>query len=160
MSPPRPVREFVDEHLSQPEKRLSIRYRCRARGDCQPVTANEAGNHWPVRVFDISEGGVGLVLSRRFEPGTLLAVELNCSSKRPAYMPLARISRVTPCDTHWLLGCVWQGAFGADELQNLVGAASMWQAVHKRYRKTRAVLERLCGQKPSEATTLPSVGAA
>ena len=103
------------------ERRGSVRHVCALQGDCQPITALETGNHWPVQAADISLGGVRLLLSRRFEPGTLLAIEF-VSADDSAYMPLARVCRVSLSETYWLHGCAWADALAQEELGTLVGA--------------------------------------
>ena len=95
------------------DRRVSHRQNCMVQGRCQPVTALEAGNNWPIQARDISERGVAIVVCRRFEPGTLLAVHLTDQSQTEMSMPLARVQRVLPSGTAWLLGCVW-----ADKLEN------------------------------------------
>ncbi|MBY0523937.1 MAG: PilZ domain-containing protein [Gemmataceae bacterium] len=103
------------------ERRTSIRHVCELSGDCQPIAALEAGNRWPVQAANISEGGVSLMLSRRFEPGTLLAVEFVSDPADTAYMPLARVCRASRAGNYWLLGCSWADGLGADDLRTLVG---------------------------------------
>lgn len=151
MSRPACVKKPIIPSPAERERRLSPRYRCRVRGDCRPATANEVGNRWPVRVIDISGGGVGLLLSRRFEMGTLLAVELQRLPTRSNHMPLARVCRVVSADAHWLLGCVWEGTVNSEDLQSLIGASAMWQTIRARVRNTKALLENLCGRAISQS---------
>ena len=139
MSQPSAAKEIVAGAVSSPERREASRFPCSARGNCQPVTATEAGNCWPVEAVNISVGGIGVLLSRRFEPGTLLALELSRESNESVYLPLARVCRATPNGPHWLLGCVWQGLLGTEDMQSLVGAADLWQATRKRVREALAV---------------------
>jgi hypothetical protein len=154
MSRPRRMDAMLARSLGRNERRGAIRYTSRVPGDCQPVTANEAGNRWPVHALDISTSGVGLLLGRRFEPGTLLAVELHRHAKHTAYLPLARVCRVVRFKEHWLLGCAWEGTVAVEEIRSVVGATSMWQAAKKNYRRTKAVLEFLCGAKARERESL------
>src|SRR5690242_3786694 len=57
------------------ERRASVRYRSGITGSCQTLSVlREAA--WEATVRDISSGGIGLLLERRFEPGVLLALEL------------------------------------------------------------------------------------
>jgi len=147
MSHPSAAKETVAGPLSREDRREAERYPCPARGNCQPVTANEAGNCWPVDAVDISTVGVSLLLSRRFEPGTLLTVELSRQSKDPTYLPLARVSRVTPAGPHWLHGCVWQGTVSAEDMQPLIGAAALWHAVRMRNGQALAVSDSVLSRK-------------
>lgn len=138
------------------ERRAATRFSFRVQGDCQPITANEAGNHWPVNTLDISTSGVAVLLSRRFEPGTLLALELSGASNPSAYLPLARVCRVTRNGLHWLLGCVWQDTVATEEIHELVGATAMWEAVRSQIERTSAACRELGVFSPSEAAERPS----
>ncbi len=108
----------------RPERRAIPRHVCALDGDCQPITALEAGNHWPARAADVSAAGVALILSRRFEPGTLLAIELEVPGADTAYMPLACVRYVQPLGQHYQLGCVWSKPLSPEEVRNLVGKAA------------------------------------
>jgi hypothetical protein len=60
------------------------RFQCSLQTSCQPIAAR--GDHdvtWSARVRDISVGGIGLVLGRRFEPGAGLAVDIPASATSP-----------------------------------------------------------------------------
>jgi hypothetical protein len=70
-------------------------------------------------VKDISEGGVGLLLPRRFEPGTLLIVQLDPSTAPHAVYMLARVVRIAAQgDGNWLAGCTFIGELSGQELQS------------------------------------------
>lgn len=66
---------------------------------------------------DISMAGIGFVLHRRFDPGTLLTVDLQ-RPKRDSWKTLqARVLHSTPqADGNWCLGCVLDPAWSKDEL--------------------------------------------
>jgi hypothetical protein len=108
------------EAASSPERerRESTRHGCRIDASCQPIAA--PGNRWPAQAVDISTSGVSLVLSRRFEPGTILAVSLAGVSD---CTPLARVQCVAPHGLYWRIGCVWADPLTPEELRNLVGVA-------------------------------------
>jgi len=114
------------------ERRGSIRFPCELAGECQPLAVMETGNHWPARTCDLSVGGVSLLLSRRFEPGTLLALSLTNRNTDSACPPLARVCRVTVSNKHWLLGCTWARELETDDLRYLVGPAAMWETLRAR----------------------------
>jgi hypothetical protein len=113
MAPSVPILSTVPELTN--DRRGSHRQNCTVQGRCQPVTALEAGNNWPIQARDISERGVAIVVCRRFEPGTLLAVNLTDQSQSEISMPLARVQRVVSSGTAWLLGCIW-----ADEVEGSI----------------------------------------
>jgi len=109
------------------ERRHWVRYVCVVQGKCQPVTALETGNDWPVASADLSAGGIALRLCRRFEPGTLLALTLAGSAGEPMRMVLARVQRVLRDGDYWMLGCAWAHELDTIELRSLLGAPNRWQ---------------------------------
>jgi hypothetical protein len=66
---------------------------------------------------DISAGGVGFILHHRFDPGTLLTIELE-RPKLDSWGRLpARVSHATPqADGNWKLGCTLVHAMSQEEL--------------------------------------------
>ncbi len=152
MACPSTAKEATAAEPCRTERRAAPRYRHHLEGECQPVTANETGNRWPVDTLDVSTGGVSLQASRRFEPGTLLAVEFRHRLKPTTFVPLARVCRVARVDSHWLLGCAWLGTISADELHDLIGAAALWSAVRNRLRETGVALRQFMGAEPASAT--------
>src|SRR5260370_33219480 len=66
------------------ECRVYEREACELQTSCQPLAARSSQDiRWRAAIRDISEGGVGLVLVRRFERGTVLAVQLPPSEDPP-----------------------------------------------------------------------------
>src|SRR5438132_1629962 len=60
---------------TQVELREASRHRCDVHTTCQPPSA-WCKDPWPATIRDISTGGLSLNLSRRFERGSGLAIEL------------------------------------------------------------------------------------
>jgi hypothetical protein len=76
---------------------------------------------WQARVLNVSEGGVALLLRRRFEKGTILRVEIERSDNQPPEPMTARVMHVTPQpDGHWLLGCAFTNKISAEDLQAML----------------------------------------
>src|SRR6516225_2385721 len=74
------------------ECRVYERFPVDLQASCQPIAArSDRDIVWPATVRDVSEGGVGLVLKRRFERGAGLAIELPGSDDRPAETLLAKV---------------------------------------------------------------------
>lgn len=85
--------------------------------------AARGGNElaWPAQIRDLSQGGMGLILNRRFEPGTGLAVEIPETDNYPADTLLARVVHATrQPHEKWLLGCAFVSPLSDDELQRLL----------------------------------------
>ena len=120
--------QFENEVPGSEDRRGWVRHVCGLKGDCQPMAFLSTGGRWPIRAKDISHGGVALLVSRRFEPNTLLAVELQDTEAQTITLPLARVQRAEKAGNLWLLGCAWVSALDVSALENLLGAIPMSQA--------------------------------
>ena len=61
---------------------------------------------WPGRIKDISAGGLGLLVKHRFEPGTLLRVDVSRSiPDAPPTLWVCVVRLVPQAGGEWLLGC-------------------------------------------------------
>jgi len=83
----------------------------------------ETDELWPLVVRDVSAGGIGVLLARRFEMGTELTIELSTgvgSETAPRMLP-ARVVRIEPeRNGHWVHGCAFRNPLSEDELAALV----------------------------------------
>ena len=83
--------------------------------------AEDAQESWPVVVRDVSTGGVGLLLARRFEKGTVFAIELGYgSSARSLPVRVARVG--AEAMGHWFHGCAFVDPISEEELAALLAA--------------------------------------
>ncbi|HWG46615.1 MAG TPA: serine/threonine-protein kinase [Gemmataceae bacterium] len=105
-------------HRRAADRRASVRFVSKLKGTCRPLAA-ERKWRWSATIRDISASGVGLILNRRFEPGTVLRVKLPGSSSRRLY--LVRVVRV---ETHsartWLVGCIFPRRLSDEEVKSLL----------------------------------------
>jgi serine/threonine protein kinase len=70
---------------------------------------------WPLMIRDVSAGGVGLLLARRFEVGTEMSIEVG-TGPRPQSLPV-RVVRVAPEGMgHWFHGCAFDPPLTAAQL--------------------------------------------
>jgi hypothetical protein len=100
-----------------PERRAACRYPCRVRVYYQPGLGNLDGFWWRGVVCDISTDGVGLLLGQRFEPDTLLTLELPALPHNPSRSLQAQVVRVTTApEGRWLTGCALVSPLRAEEL--------------------------------------------
>jgi hypothetical protein len=77
--------------------------------------------HWRGELRDLSVGGLGLVLERRFEPGTVLAVALGGGASLTGRRLLARVVYArAQGGRRWLLGCAFLSRLSTDHLQSLL----------------------------------------
>lgn len=101
------------------ERRVRDRYACDLKSSCKPIDC-QTGTAWPAKVRDISATGVRLTMFRRFEPGTLLALEVQDTSGL-ARMLLARVVRVAKqVRGRWILGCAFDAELHHPQLEALV----------------------------------------
>jgi serine/threonine protein kinase len=87
------------------ERRAAIRYPCKHEGLCSAVGVSGQGS-WDVEVRNISGTGIGLVLDRRFERGTVLALQWRQTIEEVIGTTVARVVRTQEQGPgQWLLGC-------------------------------------------------------
>jgi serine/threonine protein kinase len=103
------------------ERRSAARHLCTLGSCCVISTSflpDQEGNQdsWPAVVQNISAQGIGLLVGRRFEPGTAAAIELPGQPPRPAYVKHVRAEKLG----HWFLGCVWGAPLAEAEVKALV----------------------------------------
>jgi hypothetical protein len=76
---------------------------------------------WKATIHDISLGGIGLSLGRRFEPGTILSVELPTSTGGSIRILPVRVIHAKAAGLHWwTVGCAFVCPLGKEELQALL----------------------------------------
>jgi hypothetical protein len=89
---------------------------------CRSV-ASVKDDPWPARVRDLSSGSIGLLLTRRFEPGTLLVIELE-KKKQDQSLSHTLVGRVVHATQNsnggWMLGCTLANKIAEDDLQDLL----------------------------------------
>ena len=90
----------------------------------QPVaaeTAEEPELSWLGHIIDISRGGIGLRLERRFQPGTPLIVEMSGTSGEPSRFLSVRVVHTTLyTDGQWYHGCKFVVDLSEEDLQTLL----------------------------------------
>jgi serine/threonine protein kinase len=105
---PRSDLEFPSKSKKAAERRVAVRYPSDREASCLPV-ARTKEKSWSAKVQDISATGICMRVSRRFEPGTILMVELTQPDQRIPRSVLARVQWVRRQSPRvWLLGCAFQ----------------------------------------------------
>jgi len=104
------------------ENRSWERFPCGLTTTCQPVAARGGSEFaWPAQIRDLSQAGMGILLNRRFEPGTGLAIEVPETDAYPGDTLLCRVVHATRWDDKWLLGCVLVSPLSEEEMERLLG---------------------------------------
>jgi hypothetical protein len=104
--------------VAEEERRVWIRHPCDAQTTCQLVNAPPVGERLAARVQNISRGGISLVVNRRFDPETLLSVELPGPTEHSPSFVLAYVVRVTPYPAgEWSVGCNFATELSDEELR-------------------------------------------
>jgi CheY-like chemotaxis protein len=102
------------------ERRSGVRYRCRLEGACHPIGSFPTQERWPGLLQDISLAGARVLLPRRFEVGTLLAVDLPDRDGEYTRRLLARVGRLaSSVEGQWELGGNFTTPLTEDELRAL-----------------------------------------
>src|SRR5262249_26375161 len=102
------------------DNRSWMRFPCDVKALCQ-VVADEEAEAWPVQVLNLSPTGIGLLVSRAIDTGTLLSLELQGPSEPAPHTILACVVHVTvQHDGRWALGCNFIRQLSEAELLALV----------------------------------------
>jgi hypothetical protein len=114
--------EVLHEDLGR-ERRVWIRYPGNLDTFCQPSSAETATGpetSWPASVWDVSLGGMGLLVERRFEPGSTLML-LTAVNGLPRILQMEVVHVSAHASGQWLLGCTFARPLSEEELQ------AVWQ---------------------------------
>jgi serine/threonine protein kinase len=105
------------------ERRGATRYPASLASCCRPI-GGERRTRWKSRVTNISATGVGLEVSRRFDRGAVLMLELWGPRRVVVSRQLIHVVRVTQqANARWLVGCRLACKLQDGELQHLQAAA-------------------------------------
>jgi serine/threonine protein kinase len=126
MEPSRPERaasaDGVRSERPVVERRAAIRYPCRLPSLCLP-TRDKGQKSWEAEVTNISTQGLGIVLGRRFERGTVLELAWSQIHQDVAGSLMARVARTQAHDPgSWFLGCELAHLLGDDDIRALLAA--------------------------------------
>lgn len=113
------LREFQAEKVrpAEPDSRRWVRFPCNVETVCY-TRETTPGERRPVRILNISAGGLGLLCPCDFAVGTLLHLELPVEAARLALIRIVRV--VEHNGGGWFLGCEFVDRLGGDELQGLL----------------------------------------
>jgi serine/threonine protein kinase len=102
------------------ERRAHARHASRAESRCAPLASHQE-DEWVATVHDISLSGIGLLVNRRFEIGTVLQVRVPDQYRGAPGRLLARVMRQQARSSRkWLIGCQFSSPLSQEELQSLL----------------------------------------
>jgi hypothetical protein len=106
----------------RPNCRVHERQACALPTTCQPASVSESNEmRWNATICDISQGGARLLMPRRFEKGTGLAIELPGDLERESAIVFVKVIHLRrEDDGSWILGCKFVSELSEDELQRLL----------------------------------------
>jgi hypothetical protein len=99
------------------ERRVWLRYAANLNIRCEEVS-DDAAEGVSAVIGDISRGGLKVIAPRRFEPGTVLSIELPSVGGTSALTVLACVVRARPHgESDWAMGCCFSGELNDEQLQ-------------------------------------------
>jgi hypothetical protein len=110
------------------DRRAWVRFRSDQDIACQ---TEETNSGWLGKVQNISPGGIALALRRRFEPGTVLIVELATEADAPLRLSVRVIHATQERNDRWIIGCAFASPLSQHELQSLFGADNRHAPIHR-----------------------------
>lgn len=102
------------------ERRRAVRHSCKMETSCHLLALVE-GDPWPGWVRNISVGGISLVLSRRLDTGTLLAVRLKSLTEGfQEELPVRVLYAVEEPGGDWITGCAFMKELTTEQIDSLL----------------------------------------
>lgn len=103
-----------------PDQRTWTRFLCNIMTSCKSVNPAHLEPS-SAKILNVSPAGLGLLVTREFEQGSLVSVELPGSMGQPPTAVLARVIHAKPRPTgDWVLGCAFTRQLTEQELQKMV----------------------------------------
>jgi hypothetical protein len=117
---PETLQQIANDSSAGSDRRAWVRHPCDLDSACQPL-AGARGLQWPGKVRNLSGGGIAVRLARRFEAGTVLAIDVQGRDESTVQTLLARVIHVLlQNDGSWLLGCAFTNSLNEDDLKALL----------------------------------------
>jgi serine/threonine protein kinase len=120
------IRRPTRDSRPDEDRRRAVRYACTLATVCEVVTTihsvrDDGIDHWQGEIVNLSVGGIGLVLDRRFEPGTIAAMTLENPRRAVKHDVEIKVVRViSDGNRRWFIGATFASPLNRDELRNLL----------------------------------------
>jgi hypothetical protein len=105
--------------MTERDRRASERMLVNASSACT-FASPVAEDFPPVRIRDLSMEGIGLIMTRKVELNSLLAVVLTNAQKNFSKTLIVRVMHVTAQSGTWLVGGIFSPPLTYDEFKNFV----------------------------------------
>jgi len=103
------------------ERRAAVRHASTMEAAYHPTPVTTVGPSCPARIWDVSLGGMALVVPHPYESGSLLSVVPEVLPQSLALGLQVRVRHVTPhADGLWMAGCEFLIPLSEDELSVLL----------------------------------------
>jgi hypothetical protein len=119
--PRTPTAQAILKRQPGRERRRATRHPCQLQTACVVISLTEP-ILLKVRVRDLSQTGIGMVLVNRLPPGTFVAVKLQGPQPQPRIVRAQVIhATLQPGEKRtWLMGCRFVGTLAQDEIKKLI----------------------------------------
>jgi hypothetical protein len=104
---------------TQTERRVRVRHNHTLTTFCQKGAGDLDQVWWMGTVRNFSRSGIGVVIQRRFEPGTILIVEMENKSQTFSQTLQVQVVHTMPQADCWFLGCTFLEELTEEEVKAL-----------------------------------------
>jgi hypothetical protein len=112
------------------ERRAWVRYPCNLPTLYQPGSGRLDHQWWFAKVRDLSTHGIGLILERHFDPGTLLTIALYSESAEVSCTVEATVAHISEqAPREWVVGCAFTTPISEDDLRAFWSEQRLSQAL-------------------------------
>lgn len=102
------------------ERRAAVRYACDLDSRCRRFASGER-DFWAGQILNISTCGMGLLVCRKFEVGTLLGITVETTNPVAIHTYMARVANVrAESPNSWIIGCAFTTRLSEEELESLL----------------------------------------
>jgi hypothetical protein len=115
---PQPLPDEVPANVV--DRRVRVRYTQSLKTFCQKGAGDLDQVWWMGSVRNIPGNGIGLLIQRRFDPGTVLTLELENAAQTCSYTLQVEVVRLLPQPGCWYLGCSFRQPLTDEEVQALL----------------------------------------
>jgi hypothetical protein len=104
--------------VAEEERRVWVRFTTDLETSCTTPNQNDAAALFAARIRDISRGGARLLVSRVFDPGSILTIHLPASNGQSSLSVLGCVVHCIPSgDGRWFIGCSFSAELSEDDLR-------------------------------------------